>query len=428
MNVFSSLTKETIFQLVFEVVLNFSMCKTRPPTQQERITGGGLLYFGHVAANIYLIVGLIVEMFVNISDIGAFVEQILYIVLTLLTYIYILMKSRKSLVDYLIRSRADGNADVYDDEDLKLRYYRPVWLQEREAVQWKCCIMFFLLVSVTLFLAIYPLITFSVYYYYHYRTTTIIIAGQPDYINYRAFAVLPAWNPFEIDTAIVYLSVCLFQLIMFVTNNMIVISVLCLYFYVDGIIAAEVKCLIRIIEQQRQIVKTPSNEEMIVVTSSADLLSLSSCSEHYRLIVRLANDAVICFRWLFFCCGIVVFSSVVSNVYLIIATTTDRKFFKIMSHLSTFLTDGSIYFLACNVGQRYTEINRQFQNAIYATNWYERSIEHQREILSILRLSNREIRMQYAPNWFVSCELFNRTARWIYSFINFLLKVKRGGQ
>nr|ALV87630.1 odorant receptor 15 [Drosicha corpulenta] len=416
------LEEERLFDWTLNICLDFTACKLQSsPINYYRL---GL----NAAANVYILISLIIDLYGRVRDIGEFLEHTMYLIITLFPYIYLFLN--KTVVNSLIAT-ADGNLYRYDDDDnnadpmLEQRQYLEIWSTGRTAIRRKACWVFYLTVFTIMFVGLYPLITLFVYHHSNYRTL----------LDYREFTVFPIWNPFEVDTFAIYLSVCLFQIGPFFINTVCIASVFCLYFYIDGIIAIETKCLKRAMksisaEQQSSLLLASSllRKNKAIAVNGKDEKTyerlILSCFRHHRQIVKLVKSTTTSFKWPFFCSSLVAVCITIIHVYLLILTA-DRNSLKTTCHYANALLCVGLYFFACNIGQRFTEINRTFRDSVYRTNWYERSIQIRREnILTILCVTNWDLRLSITPKLFVCNIMFNLAMKWIYTVINFLIKVK----
>nr|ALV87634.1 odorant receptor 19 [Drosicha corpulenta] len=148
--------------------------------------------------------------------------------------------------------------------------------------------------------------------------------------------------------------------------------------------------------------------------------------EHHRSIIKLVKMFIrlyekTLFYYIAFCC-----STFSLNCYLIIvdkeallSTTIERISYPIICYTS------SLFYNL--IGNFFTNMNSDFGEAVYDLNWYDQSLTFKKHVLLIVQTVSWTLQMEFTPNASLSLALYMSTIKASFSYLNFLLTVRKNG-
>nr|ALV87628.1 odorant receptor 13 [Drosicha corpulenta] len=103
-----------------------------------------------------------------------------------------------------------------------------------------------------------------------------------------------------------------------------------------------------------------------------------------------------------------------------ISRTLERVVYILISYCS-------LYFFSY-MGNSILNLNEEFADAAYDTEWYAESLEIRKRVLLILNTANWSVKMTFTPNVILSLSLYASTLKASFSYLNFLLTMQRTGE
>lgn len=290
-------------------------------------------------------------------------------------------------------------------------------------------------------------------------------------IDYEEFFVIRPWSRLNVGgssyySLIRYVLVYSVQFMTFVATGNSIMSVHCLYYYLNVACTRELESLVRVIAYtDRLLLLSPIlrsvgiKDRTTVIRASAiemdkDQMSriresaieevekritirrstneeekenyhrqlLLACFFHHRAIHRYTEQLLRVYKPVVFVTVAALFPFLIALTYMLIAI-------KIPTAKSTVWLGGGFIcvvflFIVCYTGENYTTMNDRFRTALYSTEWYCRSRREQKLVFLLLTVTNFKIRMSATSDMYFSYGLYVKMIRSAYTYLNFLLKLK----
>lgn len=278
--------------------------------------------------------------------------------------------------------------------------------------------------SVVLFLAhLMPLIILGSLF-------TAFCFSSSDNKSYERYLLLPLGIPYKVDSVWKYFITYLTQAALVIPAATSSLSVTAIYYYLNEAMKIEVDALLSVIDQTDDDddkfclpLTTPYYDHLNRKTDRDYRDLLLACYSHHKLIVDFGRDLIRSFEGVSYVSVIVPFLITTMDVYAAIVQA-DRAL--LMKQTVTVSVSIFTLFYFCHAGQYLTEINDKFISALYRTLWYERSLEARKFVRQMSIVIDWRMDVSLAPETLVvSYRLFVRTVKTIFSFINFLLQMRR---
>lgn len=145
------------------------------------------------------------------------------------------------------------------------------------------------------------------------------------------------------------------------------------------------------------------------------------CFQHHRSIYQYTRRLLKAYKSMVIAIIAVHSLYTVTFICLIVEDTVSVRF---IIWTGGILFVGVFLFLVSHFGEHFIAINNRYRNALYETEWYNKSIGQQKLILLQLMVTNFNLRMSFAHTIYLSDEFYTRVLRRCYAVINFLVNLK----